>query len=85
MSSSNAPLLTTTRLVTDEAHKQGFPVLERAEIERRLMFKSLGHPKPALAHEVHLAMPGPAISSTALLHMITCLSNYSVDAVSIDI
>jgi hypothetical protein len=68
------------RIVTDEAHRRGFPVFERAEIERRLMFKSHWNPKPALVNDVHLVQPGPAISSTSLLAMITCLSNSSIDA-----
>ena len=68
------------RIVTDQAHVYGFPVLDKGEIERRLMRKSYGHSNPPLANEVHLAQPGPAISSTSLLSLITCLGNYSIDA-----
>ena len=60
------------RIILDEAHKQGFPVLDKAEIERRLVSRSLGHPKPAIKNSVHLDKPGPAIISTALLHIISC-------------
>ena len=62
------------RIILDEAHKKGFPVLDRAEIERRLVSRSLGHPTPVLKNSVHLDKPGPAITSTALLNMVSCLS-----------
>merc|ERR1711991_531289 len=62
-------------IVTDAAHAEGFPVFERAEIERRLMRKSIGRNKPLLPNDVHLDKPGPAISSTALLAMISCLED----------
>lgn len=68
------------KIVTDAAHEQGFPVFDRGEIERRLMRKSIGHNKPLLLNDVHLERPGPAITSTALLGMITCLRNNSIDA-----
>lgn len=61
------------RIILDEAHKHGFPVLDRAEIERRLLRRSLGHPRPVLKNSVHLEKPAPAITSTALLNMISCL------------
>ena len=73
------------RLVTNEAHKLGFPVLDRGEIERRLMYKSIGHPKPSLPAQVHLEQPGPAISSTALLTMISCLDKHSIDSIAVNV
>lgn len=61
------------RIIVDEAHRQGFPVFDRAEVERRLMSRSLGHPHPILKNSVHLDKPGPAITSTSLLRLISCL------------
>ena len=62
------------RIAAIEAHKQGFAVFEREEIERRLLFKSEGYEnfKP-LAPKLHLEMPGPSIVATSMLGLISCL------------
>lgn len=62
------------RLLAKAAHTQGFVVLEREEIERRLQFKSEHNPvfksmKPGL----HLENPSPQIIATSLLSLISCL------------
>lgn len=61
-----------------EAHKVGFPVFDREEIERRLLRKSdafLGHVHSGrnIKPNMHLPAPGPEIVATALLSMISCL------------
>jgi hypothetical protein len=62
------------RILAHEAHKHGFAVLEREEIERRLLFKSEHYfetrtTKPVL----HLEAPSPQIVATSLLTLISCL------------
>ncbi len=62
------------RILAYQAHRYGFAVLEREEIERRLLVKSEyfgGHRtiKPSL----HLENPGPNIIGTSLLGLIGCL------------
>lgn len=71
---------TFNRVAAYEAHLQGFPVLEREEIERRLLFKSeyleeVSYIKPVL----HLDNPAPNIVGTALLSMVACLERNGSD------
>ena len=62
------------RIAAIEAHKQGFAVLEREEIERRLLFKSEGFENyRPLQPKLHLEMPAPAIVATSMLGLISCL------------
>jgi hypothetical protein len=60
-----------------EAHKAGFPVFEREEIERRLLFKSDTHldrhQGRYIKPNMHLAAPSPQIVATSLMAMISCL------------
>ncbi len=63
------------RAAANAAHKQGFAVLERGEIERRFMFKSLETDRPYLTPEMHLAQPVQNIIATCLLNILTCLSS----------
>ena len=67
-------ILRMNRAAARTAHKYGFAVLERGEIERRFMYKSLGTANPLLAPEMHLAQPVQNIIATCLLNMLTCLS-----------
>jgi len=62
------------RITVDAAHSQGFPVLERGEIERRLMYRSLYADNPNLEPDMHLAQPSQNIIATALLQLINCLN-----------
>jgi hypothetical protein len=62
------------RILAHEAHKRGFVVLEREEIERRLLFRSEHYVttrsiKPVL----HLENPASNIIATSLLVLISCL------------
>lgn len=64
------------------AHRYGFAVLEREEIERRLLYASQNHEKKVpksefLRFKMHLEAPAPQIVSTALLHLVSCLRNDS--------
>jgi hypothetical protein len=62
------------RIMAHEAHKQGFVVFDREEIERRLLFKSEHYIKTRNMKPIlHLDMPAPNIIATALLTLISCL------------
>jgi hypothetical protein len=57
-----------------EAHRWGFPVLEREEIERRLLFKSEHFEEVKFTKaSMHLDNPGPQITATSLLALASCL------------
>ena len=65
---------TLNRVAAYEGHLQGFPVLEREEIERRLLYKSeyfkgMSYIKPIL----HLEAPAPNIIGTSLVALLGCL------------
>ena len=57
------------------AHKYGFAVLDRGEIERRFMYKSLYSDNAFIQEDMHLPMPAQTIIATCLLNMFTCLSS----------
>jgi len=64
------------------AHRFGFAVLEREEIERRLLFVSQNHEKKVpkgehLRFKMHLESPAPQIVATGLLLLARCLRNES--------
>jgi hypothetical protein len=62
------------RSLAKEAHRHGFVVLEREEIERRLLFKSehlTDH--RTIKPNLHLENPAPNIIGTALLSLVGCL------------
>ena len=67
------------RNLARQAHIAGFTVLEREEIERRLMFKSeyQGENGEAthlyMKHNLHLQNPAPQIVGTSILTLISCL------------
>jgi hypothetical protein len=71
---------TFNRLAAYEAHLQGFLVLEREEIERRLLFKSEFFEEVSyIKNLMHLENPGPNIVGTALLAMVACLERNGGD------
>jgi len=65
------------------ARQAGFAVLEREEIERRLLFLSMNHEsgvgkeEEIMRFKMHLDAPAPQIVATALLSLISCLRNES--------
>ena len=62
------------RIMAKEAHDAGFPVFEREEIERRMLFRSEHwEPYRTLKPNLHLDAPAPAIVATSLLGLIACL------------
>jgi hypothetical protein len=62
------------RILVHEAHKHGFVVLEREEIERRLLFKSEHYfDTRNLKPQLHLENPSANIIGTSLLALISCL------------
>ena len=68
-------ILRMNRASVDLAHKYNFAVLERGEIERRFMYKSLYTDKPVVLEDMHLPMPIQTIVATTLLNLMTCLSS----------
>jgi hypothetical protein len=67
------------RLTQEAAYAFGFAVLDRGEIERRFLAKSLYFAKnPLFPTDMHLVPPAPHITSTALLQMISCVMHYNV-------
>jgi hypothetical protein len=61
------------REATAVAHQFGFPVLDRGEIEHRLMVKSVYSKQPILGSDLHLPHPAPELVATSLLHLIECM------------
>ena len=65
---------TFNRVLVHEAHLHGFVVLEREEIERRLLFKSDFNPRLKLIKNgLHLAAPSPQIIATSLAALVGCM------------
>lgn len=73
------------RATSEEAHKYGFAVLDRGEIERRLMHKSLGSSTPLVKPNTHLGQPAQSIIATCLLKILTCLGEVNYDIYSPDV
>jgi hypothetical protein len=67
------------RVSSQAAHLYGFAVLERGEIERRLMFKSVQSSRPHLSVEMHLPQPAQNLVSTVLVQLMSCLNTSAVD------
>lgn len=71
---------TINRVTAYEAHLQGFPVIEREEIERRLLYKSEYYDKVEYMKPIlHLDNPAPNIVGTSLLALIACLRRNGTD------
>ena len=81
----NECVVRINRAATDEAHKQGFAVLDRGEIERRLMHKSLESATPLIKIDTHLGQPSQSIVATCLLKILTCLERVGYDIYSPDV
>lgn len=64
------------RKLVHEAHKAGFAVMEREEIERRLLYKSEYHALKYLKAQLHIEAPSPQIVGTALVALISCLERH---------
>jgi hypothetical protein len=73
-------ILRFNRVAAHAAHLYGFAVLERGEIERRLMFKSVQSHNPYLSVEMHLPQPAQNLVATVLTQMMTCLNNTDMTA-----
>ena len=64
------------RVLAHGAHKYGFAVFEREEIERRLLYKSEHwEGRKTIVPNLHLPAPAPALVATSLLSLISCLKN----------
>eukprot|EP01035_Chromulina_nebulosa_P019649 gene19649-25563_t len=68
-------IVTMNRITSDLAHDFGFAVLDRGEIERRLMYKSIHSKRPFLTPDTHLSPPAQNIIATCLLKLIDCLNS----------
>lgn len=66
-------ILRINAATTAAAHAHGFAVLDRGEIERRLVYRSLNGAGP-FNIETHLTQPAQNIISTCLLRLLTCLA-----------
>jgi hypothetical protein len=62
-----------SRAAAAEAHKHGFAVLEREEMERRLVYRSEYSDYPSMKLVMHLDMPAQSIIATALVGLVSCL------------
>ena len=72
------------RILVKEAHLHGFVVLEREEIEKRLMFKSEHYYQTASTKlKLHLDKPSAEIIGTSLLALVSCIKRNSTDIKSI--
>jgi hypothetical protein len=78
-------VLRVNRIAADEAHKQGFAVLERGEIERRFMYKSHQSLTPIVVSEMHLTQPVQNLVSTCLLKLFSCLDKVKANIYAADI
>ena len=83
--SINDCVIRINRATTEEAHKFGFAVLDRGEIERRLMHKSIGSSSPLVMIDTHLGQPAQSIVATCLLKILTCLERVGYDMYSPDV
>ncbi len=72
------------RITTDAAHTYGFAVLDRGEIERRFMYKSLFSDNPLFPNEMHLLQPVQNIIATTLLHLYSCIDHYNLSRSQFD-
>ena len=75
-------ILRLNNAVSSAAHAYGFAVLERGELERRLMYKSVQAEEPRLEVDMHLPQPAQNIIATCLLHLMNCLRNSSLGPLS---
>ena len=77
-------ILRFNRYATTLAHKYGFAVLHRGEIERRFMYLSkyaeaeIENGDGFLKTAMHLDMPVQVVVATTLFNLITCLDSESV-------
>ena len=71
---------TVNRVAAYEGHLQGFAVLEREEIERRLLYKSEFFSEVSyIKNLLHLENPSANIVGTSLLALVACLVRNGTD------
>ncbi len=75
---TDACIQKVNRAANDAAHAYGFAVLDRGEIERRLMYKSNYASTPLIPEEMHLIQPAQNIIATLLMHLYSCLDHYKL-------
>lgn len=64
------------RMAVEQAEKFGFAVLDRGEIERRVLVRSLHSSHPIVTRALHFGFPVPHIITTMFLHLYTCLTKH---------
>lgn len=65
------------RMLAYEAHAHNVVVLEREEIEHRLLFRSEQTENPLVRSSYLLETPAPQIVTASLLSILTCIENNS--------
>jgi hypothetical protein len=75
---ADACVTTFNRLAAEAAWAYGFAVLDRGEIERRLMAKSLYSKNPVLPEDMHLVQPAQNLVATSLLQLYNCIAHYNI-------
>lgn len=75
---SNACISAFNRIVMETAHRYHFAVLDRGEIERRVVYQSAQSVRPILTLDTHLGQPVPEIIATSLLHLYHCIEEHHV-------
>lgn len=66
------------RATVKAAHAHGFLVLDRGEIERRFLYKSLFAEEVAVPIEMHLIQPAQNIIGTSLLDLYGCALKFDI-------
>jgi hypothetical protein len=63
------------RLIAYEAHVKGFIVLEREEIETRLLFRTERNPEAEKTVKSLLSFPGSQIVASSFISLLNCLEH----------
>lgn len=66
-------IATFNRVAVELAEKFGFTVLDRGEIERRMLVRSLRTSFPVVTTDIHFKFPVPHVVATSYLRLVTCL------------
>eukprot|EP01039_Chlorochromonas_danica_P004119 gene4119-4513_t len=75
----NACIHKMNRITVNAARAYGFAILDRGEIEHRLVYKSFQSPyRNIIPNDIHLPQPGQNIIATSLLYLYTCLESHGL-------
>lgn len=66
------------RILAREAHAEGSTVIEREEMERRLLYRSeFWSEYRSIKPNLHLEAPAPNIIATSMLYLLGCLQSHN--------